>query len=117
MIAHILLYEAVAIMAADHRVGEVHVSRSAFAVMELGDLAAEDRRDLVWLTHGAIGVEEPLAEPVKHGAAIEDEVVAKLGLSKEQPIMAAGVLSLVGGEEWREAGELLLVTGDEVERA
>jgi hypothetical protein len=87
------------------------------AVMELGDPAAEDRRNLVWLTDGAIGVEEPLAEPVERGAAIEDEVVAKLGLGKEQPMMAAGVLSLVGGEERREAGEPLLAAGDEVARA
>jgi hypothetical protein len=43
-----------AIMAADHRVGEVHVFDLGLqlAVMELADLAAEDRRDLVRLTDG-----------------------------------------------------------------
>jgi hypothetical protein len=68
-------------------------------------LAAEDRRDLVWLADGAIGIEEPHAEPVERGAAIEDEVVAELGLGEEQPIMAAGVLSRGGGAERRKAGE------------
>ena len=77
VIAHVLLDEAVAIMAADHRVGEVHVFDLCLqlAVMELADLAAEDRRDLVGLADGAIGVEEPLAEPVECGATMEDEIV------------------------------------------
>jgi len=61
------------------------------AVMELADLAAEDRRDLVRLADGAIGVEEPLAEPVECGAAMKDEIIAELGLGKEQPMMAAGL--------------------------
>ena len=100
VITHVLLDEAVAIMAADHRVGEVHVFDLGLqlAVMELADLAAEDRRDLVWLADGAIGVGEPLAEPVEGGAAIEDEVVAELGLGKEQPMMAAGVFSFCCGK-------------------
>src|SRR5271166_5725260 len=103
-------------MAADHRIGEVHVLDLGLqlAVMELADLAAEDGRDLVWLADGAIGVEEPFAESVEGGAAMEDEIVAELGLGEEQPVMAAGVFSLVGGEERGEAGEPLLAAGDEV---
>jgi hypothetical protein len=46
------------------------------AVMELADLAAEDRRDLVRPAYGAIGVEEPLAEPVERRAPMEDETTS-----------------------------------------
>ena len=115
----VLLDEAVAIMAADHRGGEAHVFDLGLqlAAMELADLAAEDRRDLVRLADGAIGVEEPRAEPVERGAAMEDEIVAELGLGKEQPMMAAGVFSFCRGKERREAGEPLLAADDEVARA
>jgi len=70
VIAHVLLDEAVAIMAADDRVGEVHVLDLGLqlAVVQLGDLVAEDRGDLVWLADGPIGVEEPFAELVERGA-------------------------------------------------
>ena len=87
------------------------------AVMELADLAAEDRRDLVGLADGAIGVEEPLAEPVECGATMEDEIVAELGLGEEQPMMAAGVFPFCCGKERREASEPLLAADDEVARA
>ena len=67
MVAHILFDEAVAIVAANDRVGEVHVLDLGLqlATMKLGDFAAEDRGDLVWLTDGAIGVEKPLGEFVE----------------------------------------------------
>jgi acyl-CoA synthetase (AMP-forming)/AMP-acid ligase II len=42
-------------------------------VVQLGDLVAEDRGDLVWLADGPIGVEEPFAELVERGATMEDE--------------------------------------------
>jgi hypothetical protein len=119
VISHVLLDEAVAIMAGDHRVGEVHVFDHGLqlAVMELPDLAAEDPRDLVRLADGAIGVEEPFAELVERGATMEDEIVAELGLGKEQPIMAALVFSFGRGKERSEAGEPLLAADDEVARA
>ena len=60
------------------------------------------------------GREEPLGEPVERGAAIENEIVAELGLGKEQPMMAAGVFSFCCGKERREAGEPLLAAFDEV---
>jgi hypothetical protein len=81
--------------------------------VQLGDLVAEDRGDLVWLTDGPIGVEEPLAEPVERGATMEDEIVAELGLGKEQPMMAAGVFPFC---RRREAGEPLLAADDKIAR-
>ena len=84
MIAHVLFDEAVAVVAADDRIGQKQVLDFGLQLVaiELADLAAEDGGDLVRLADGAIGVEEPLAEPVERGAAIEDEVVAELGLRK-----------------------------------
>ena len=119
VIAHVLLDEAVAVMAADHRVGQVHVFDLGLqlAAIALGDLAAEDRGDLVRLADGPVGVEEPLAELVERGAAMEDEVVAELDLGEEQPVLAAGMFSLCCGEERREAGEPLLAAGHQIARA
>jgi hypothetical protein len=86
-------------MAADHRVRQVHVLDLGLklAVIALGDLAAEDGGDLVRLADGAIGVEKPLAELVERGAAMEHEIVAELGLGKEQPMSAAGLIAFRGG--------------------
>ncbi len=96
VIAHVLFDEAVAIVAADHRVGRCMCFDFGLqlAVMELGDFAAEDGGDLVWLADGPVGVEEPLAELVERGAAMEDQVVAELDLGEEQAVLAAGMLSL-----------------------
>jgi hypothetical protein len=82
--------------------------------MELADPAAEDRRDLVRLSDGSIGVDEPLAELVEGSAAMKHEIVAEFGLSEEQPMPTAGLFSFGCGEERREAREPLLAAGDEV---
>jgi hypothetical protein len=84
--------------------------------MELADPAAEDRRDLVRLSDGSIGVDEPLAELVEGSAAMKHEIVAEFGLSEEQPMPTAGLFSFGCGEERREAREPLLAAGDEVMR-
>jgi len=84
--------------------------------MELADPAAEDRRDLVRLFDGSIGVDEPLAELVEGSAAMKDEVVAEFGLSEEKPMLTAGLFSFGCGKERREASEPLLAAGDEVMR-
>jgi hypothetical protein len=44
----------------------------------LGDPAAEDHRDLVWLANGSIGVEQTFAKVIERGAALEDKIVAVL---------------------------------------
>jgi len=105
-------------MAADHRVGQVHVLDLGLqlAAIALGDLAAEDGGDLVRLADGAIGVEKPLAESVEGGAAMEHEIVAELGLGEEQPMPAAGFFAFRGSEERREAGKPLLAATDEIAR-
>ena len=59
MVPHVLLDKAVAVVAANHRIGQVKVFDDGleFSTVVLGHLAAEDRADLVGLSDGAIGVE------------------------------------------------------------
>ena len=118
MIANVLLDEAVAVVAADHRVGQVHVFDLGLqlAPIMLGDLATEDHGDLVGLSDRSIGIEQALAEVVQGRATMEDEVVAELDLREEQPMLAARLLSLSCGEERREARQPLLAAGQQISR-
>lgn len=118
VIAHVLLDEAVAVVAADDRIGQVHVIDLGLqlAAVPFGDPAAEDGGDLGRLADAAIGIEQPLAELVESGTAVEHKVVAELGLGEEQAMLTAGVLALGCGEERGEGGEPLLAAGDEIAR-
>src|SRR5207253_10880260 len=78
------------------------------------DAAAEDQGEFVGLTDGAIGVEEPLLEGIDGGTTTKDEIVAELHLRKKQPVLNAGVFSLLGSEKGREAGQPFLGTGDQI---
>ena len=62
VVTHVLLDEAIAIVTADNWVGQVHVFDLGLqlAAVLFRDLATEDDGDFVWLTDGAVGVEEPL---------------------------------------------------------
>ena len=118
VIANVLLNEAVAVVAADHRAKQVHglILRFATVPIMLADPAPEDHRDFVGLSDRAIGVEQALAEFVQRGAAPEDEVVAELNLREEQPMSAAGFLPFPGGKEWREALQPLLAAMQQIPR-
>jgi hypothetical protein len=78
------------------------------------DAAAKDQGEFVGLTDRAIGVEQPLLEGIDGGAATEDEVVAELHLRKKQPVLNAGMLSLLGSEKGREAGQPFLSASDHI---
>lgn len=95
VVTHVLLDEAVAVVTADHRVGEVHVFDLGlqFAPAFFGDLATEDNGDLVGLTDGAVGIEEPFSEFVEGGPPIKDQVVAVFDLREEQAVVATGVVA------------------------
>lgn len=79
--------------------------------MPLGDLATKDHREFRRLPNGPIGVEQPIAERVESGAAVEDRVGAVLDLSEAQPVRADAPLGR--GEEWDERSEPLLPTAFE----
>ena len=91
VVAHVLLDKAVAVMAADHRVGQVHVFDLGLqlAAILFGDLATEDDSDLVRLADGPVGVEQAFAQFVERGAAMKDQIVAELDLREEQAVPAA----------------------------
>ena len=100
MIANMLFDTALSIRAAEDGIGQVHVLDFGLqlAPIVLGDLAAEDDRDLVRPSDGSIGVKQAFAEHVQCGAATEDEVVAELDLREEQPALATRLLALSCGE-------------------
>ncbi len=116
MIADVLLDEAVAIVAADDRVGQLDVFDDGLqpAPILLGHLASEDGRDLVGLADGAVGIQETLAELVQSGAPMEDQVVAVLHLSEKQAVLAPGLSALLVGEERREGSQPLVGASQQV---
>ena len=62
VVTHVLLDEAIAVVTADDRVGQIHVFDLGLqlATILFGDFATEDDGDLVRLTDRAVGVEQPL---------------------------------------------------------
>ena len=118
MVADILLDKAVSIVAADHGIGQVHVLDLGLqlAAIVLGDLAAEDDRDLVRPSDGSIGVKQAFAEHVQCCTAPKDEVVAELDLREEQPVLAGRLLALSCAEEGCELRQPLLATGNQMSR-
>jgi hypothetical protein len=63
---------------------------------------------------GLIVHPEPLLECIHGGATTEDEIVASLHLGKKQSVLNASMLSLLGSEKGREAGQPFLGTGDQI---
>ena len=82
MIANVLLDEAAAVVAADHRIGQVHVFDLGLqlAPMTLADPATEDHGDLVGLSDCSIGIKQPLPKVVQRCTAMKDQVVAEFDL-------------------------------------
>ena len=64
-----------------------------------GHFSAKDESNFLWLSDGSVPVEQALGELVDGGAAEEDQVVAKLDLGKEEPVLTAGLSPFLGGEE------------------
>src|SRR5206468_5577367 len=114
VIANVLLDEAVAIVAANHRIWKVYVLDLGlqFAPILLGDLATEDHGDLIRLPDRSIGIEQALAKIIQCRAAVEDEVVAIFDLREEQPVLAVGVLAFSCSEEGQKAVNVLLAISE-----
>src|SRR6266403_4072319 len=100
MVADVLLDEAVAVVTADDRVGQVEVFDHGLELAPIpsGHLAAEDGRNFVRLADRSVGIEQALSQAIQGGAPVEEEIVAVLHLGEEQPVRAAGVLALAGRE-------------------
>src|SRR6266481_8165768 len=116
MIADVLFDEAIAVVAADDRVGQLDIFDHGlqFAAVELGELATEDGGDLIWLADGAISVEQSLAETVQGRTAAEDEIVAVLHLGKEQPMLAPSLAAFLLGEEGGKGAEPFLGANQQI---
>ena len=69
-----------------------------------GHFPAKDESKFFRLSDGSVHVEQALGELVDGGAAEEDQVVAKLDLGKEEPVLTAGLSSFLGGEEGSKGG-------------
>jgi len=85
MISDVLFDETVSIMAANHRVGQVHVFDHGlpFSAVVLGYLAAKDPGDFMGLADGPMGVQEPFSPLVQGSAAAEEQVIAPFDLGQE----------------------------------
>jgi len=64
-----------------------------------GHFPAKDESNLLRLSDGSVHVQQALGELIDGGAAEEDQVVAKLDLRKEEPVLTAGLTSFLRGEE------------------
>src|SRR5216683_753488 len=69
---------------------------------------AKDESNLLGLSDGSVHVQQALGELIDGGAAEENQVVAKFDLGKEEAVLAAGLSSLLGGEEGSESCQPLL---------
>lgn len=101
MVTNILLDEAIAVMAADDGIGQMHIFDLGLQLtgVTARDLPSEDDGNLVWPPDGAIGIEQTFAHGIQCGPAVKDQVVAVLDLSKEEAVPAAGISALAGCEK------------------
>ena len=88
LISGVLLDEAILVMTADHRIGQIQVFNDGlkFSRMIFADFSTKDDGEFVGLPDVAIRVHQSLAEPVHSSAARKDPVVAKLDLGEEQSV-------------------------------
>jgi hypothetical protein len=116
MIAHVLFNEAVAIMATDHRIGQLDIldDRLEFAFVVFGDLTAKDYGNFVGLADGAIGIQEPLSKLIERRSAMKNQVVAIFHLGKEKPVLATGTVTFALFEKRSQIGEPFLATAQKI---
>ena len=87
-----------AIVSAQDGIGKIEIFEFGLklSLVLLGDFPAKDDSDLLGLSDGSVHVEQAFAELIEGGSAEEDQVVTKLDLREEEPVLAAR-LSLVPG--------------------
>src|SRR5215469_17380457 len=84
MISDVRLDETVSIMAANPRVGQVHVFDHGLpcSAVVLGYLAAKDPGDFMGLADGPMGVQEPFSPLVQGSAAAEAFAICWCGAKR-----------------------------------
>jgi hypothetical protein len=101
------------IVTANNGIGKIEILELSLqlAFVLPGHFPTKDESNfLSWAVRWFVHVEQALGELVDGGAAEEDRVVAKLDLGKEEPVLAAGLSSFLGGEERGESCQPLLPT-------
>src|SRR5437867_13448834 len=105
-------------MAAHHGVGKVDVFDDCLKLATVlpRNLTTEDDREFVRLPNRAIGVQQPIANPIQCCTPREDEIVTIFNLSEKQLVLNTARLTLTGREERREASQPLVTTAIEITR-
>jgi hypothetical protein len=111
-----LLGEAMGVVTAQDGIGKIEVFELGlqFALVLLGHFPAKDESDFFGLSDGSVHIQQALGELVDGGAAEENQVVAKLDLGKEEPVLAAGMASFLGSEEGGKGGQPFLSAAQQV---
>lgn len=101
MVSNILFDEAVLVVTADDRIGELHIVDAAFELARMCsvDTATKDHGEFIGLSDLAIGIEQPLSQSVEACATVEDEVVAVFDLGEEELMPQSRMLFLRSEEQ------------------
>ena len=85
MIPDVLFDESVAVVATDDGIAQIKIFDHSLqlTLIVFGDLATENRGDLVGLSDSPVGIEKPFFHGIERGAWTEDEIVAVLYLGEE----------------------------------
>lgn len=98
------------VVTANDGIGKIEVFELGLqlALVLPSDFPAKDESDLFGLSDGSVHVQQALGELIDGGAAEENQIVAKLDLREEEPVLAAGLSSLLRGEEGSKGGQPFL---------
>src|SRR5579859_5931041 len=98
------------VVTANDGIGKIEVFELSLqlAFVLPGHFPTKDESNCFGLSDGSVHVQQALGELVDGGAAEKDQVVAKLDLGKEEPVLTAGLSSFLGGEEGSKGGQPLL---------
>ena len=98
------------VVTANDGIGKIEVFEFSLqlSLVFAGHFPAKDESNFLRLSDGSVHVEQALGELVDGGTAEEDQVVAKLDLREEEPVLAASRSPLLGGEEGSKGVQPLL---------
>src|ERR1700739_4053798 len=95
------------VVTANDGIGKVEVFELGLqlALVLPGHFPAKDESNLLRLSDGSVHVQQALGELVHGAAGEEEQVVAKLDLREEEPVLAASLSPLLGSKEGSEGGQ------------
>jgi hypothetical protein len=116
MVADILFDKAMAVMATDHRIGQIDILDDGlkFAFVLFGNLTAKDDGNFVGLADGAIGIQQPGSELIERRAAMKNQIVTVFDLGKEKTVSATDGLAFALLKEWGKRAQPFLPTAKQI---